>query len=423
MAESRYIALFSSRVGDDLNLARTLSPTVEIHFSGCLILTVPETYEEATLTRITDSHIGLGRIFFAVASTRTAAFFVARHSPGTRIPINQQARYLRACPVELLQLWDREISSDTLETLSRWGIRTFGQLSDLPCQQLASRLGRLGESLQRLARGEDIKLLPRCPEPIRFEETCELEWELDDLEPLSFILGDLMERLCRTLGGQGLASDQITIILKLVSGVYFERAVPLAFPMSNWRVLLSLLRLKLQTDPPGEAIVRVQLKVRPAQPQVMQYSLLESASANPEKISRTLARLTTLVGPEHTGIPHLPDTYRPDAFQVREFPLRFKATEQSQAVAVKANGNGSRPRLTLKRLRPPVEIRISTEQIVACSGPWKSSGNWWQGEPQKKDDESYWRREEWDVELINGKICRVFWDALEKQWLLEGFYD
>jgi len=423
MAESRYIALFSSRVGEDLSLARTLSPTVEIHFSGCLLLSVPATYEEATLTRISELHIGSGKIFFAVASTRTAAFFVARHSSGTRIPIHQQARYLRAYPVELLQLWDREIGSDYLATLSRWGIRTFGQLADLPRQQLASRLGRLGESLQRLARGEDIRPLPHSPEPVRFEETCDLEWELDDLEPLSFILGDLLERLCRTLSSRGLATDQLTIILRLVSGVHFERSVPLAFPMSNRRVLLSLLRLKLQTDSPGEAVVRVQLKARPAQPQVVQYSLLESASANPEKISRTLARLTTLVGPEHAGIPHLPDTYRPDAFQVREFPLRFKTAEQPQSAAVNPNGNGSRPRLTLKRVRPPLEVRISTDQIVTCSGPWKSSGNWWQGEAQKTDDESYWRREEWDVELTTGKICRVFWDALEKQWLLEGFYD
>ncbi len=48
---------------------------------------------------------------------------------------------------------------------------------------------------QRLARGEDSRpLVPAVPEE-RFEQTLELEWPIEELEPLSFVLGRLMEQL------------------------------------------------------------------------------------------------------------------------------------------------------------------------------------------------------------------------------------
>lgn len=425
MAESRYIALFSSCSREDLMLARSLSPSVEVHSSGCILLSVPESYEETALVKISEAHIAGGRIFFAISSTRPAAFFAARYAPGTRIPPHQEQQQLRDYPLELLQLWDSEIAAEYLGTLLRWGIRRFGELSDLPRQQLVSRLGQKGVFLQRLARGEDVQPLPACPEPLRFEESQELDWELGDLEPLSFILGNLLERLCRKLLSRGLATDRLTIQLELVNGIQFERAVPLAFPMSNWRVLLSLLRLKLQSDSPEAAVVRVDLEARPAKPRIVQYSLLESASANPEKISRTLARLTALVGQEHCGIAELEDTHRSDSFQVREFPLRSGRKQRKGTSArgsPNGNGNGSRPQLTLKRVRPPLAIQLSTDQIVTCSGPWKCSGDWWKGE-NGMDRSGYWEREEWDLELSNGKICRVYWDTREEKWLLEAIYD
>jgi len=58
---------------------------------------------------------------------------------------------------------------------------------------LAARLGQAGLLWQAMARGED-----RCPlvptRPVdRFEASLDLDWPIDGLEPLSFVLTRLLE--------------------------------------------------------------------------------------------------------------------------------------------------------------------------------------------------------------------------------------
>ena len=83
--------------------------------------------------------------------------------------------------------------------------------------------------------------------------------------------------------------------------------------------------------------------------------------------------------------------------------------------------------LTLRRLRParraavtlvggrPVQLRADgcAGRIVASAGPWRSSGEWW--------GESRWARDEWDVELQDGTLCRLATDG--RGWSVEGIYD
>src|SRR5207244_7033672 len=80
-------------------------------------------------------------------------------------------------------------------TLRRWGLRTLGDLARLPADEVAARLGQDGVEWQRLARGQDpAPLVPSVPEE-RFEQALDLEWPIDGLEPLSFVLARLMEPL------------------------------------------------------------------------------------------------------------------------------------------------------------------------------------------------------------------------------------
>jgi hypothetical protein len=66
------------------------------------------------------------------------------------------------------------------------------------------------------------------------------------------------------------------------------------------------------------------------------------------------------------------------------------------------------------RDRRPVLFRsaIFNGTISDARGPFFSSGDWW--------DEKRWAREEWDVQLADGRLCRIFQSAAG--WFVEGVY-
>jgi hypothetical protein len=40
-----------------------------------------------------------------------------------------------------------------------------------------------------------------------------------------------------------------------------------------------------------------------------------------------------------------------------------------------------------------------------------------------RSSEGGWNRDEWDVALASGAVCRVFQDRATERWFLEGIYD
>ena len=77
---------------------------------------------------------------------------------------------LRSLPIAVLRdrMGDVGESASLVETLERLGLRTLGQLADLPDAAVADRFGPPGLRAQRLARGEEEPLRPRpAPQALR----------------------------------------------------------------------------------------------------------------------------------------------------------------------------------------------------------------------------------------------------------------
>src|SRR4029077_11776543 len=85
-------------------------------------------------------------------------------------------------------------------TLERWGIRRLGDLARLPIAEVATRLGPAGTALVRAARGEDTR--PLAPQVVGgpIEEAIGLEFSLDSMEPLVFVLRGLLDRIVARVG-------------------------------------------------------------------------------------------------------------------------------------------------------------------------------------------------------------------------------
>ena len=316
---------------------------------------------------------------------------------------------------------------DILATLSQWGLKTLGDLVGLSSASLAERLGQEGVALQRLARGEDAgPLVPLVPDE-RFEAHLDLEWPIEGLEPLSFVLGRLLEPVCGHLERRGRAAAAIAVELRLVSRDVHVRRLQLPAPVRDARVLRTLVLLDLESHPPAAGVDAVDVRIEPTPGRVLQYSLLERAQPAPEQMSTLLARLGALMGQDRCGSPVLPDTWRPGAFTMAP----FAADQSSRSRQVRPDPPADPPPLALRRYRQPVPIRVAVEQhrparvmadrvglvsgrVDRCAGPWRTSGEWWT---------TGWRRDEWDVALEDGTVCRIFRDRETQGWFIDGVID
>jgi len=336
------------------------------------------------------------------------------------------ARFYRMSPVsDIVRARRRRSLADPapLATLRRWGLRTLGDLAGLPPPDLAARLGREGPVLQAISRGEDHgPLVPLAPDE-RFEATLALEWPIEGLEPLSFVLSRLADPVCADLDRRGRAAAAISVELRLVTREIWVRRQELPTPIKDPRTLRTLVLLDLESHPPLAGIDVVTLRAEPTPARSLQHSLLERARPAPEQISTLVARLTALMGEGRVGAPASLDTHRPDAVRMARFT----------GEGLQATGSGLQaPGPALRRLRQPVVATVTVEDgrpvrvrvsrpglpdggIETCAGPWRTSGEWWAG--------TSWDRDEWDVALDGGAVCRLFRDRRKDRWFVDGVYD
>ena len=172
--------------------------------------------------------------------------------------------------------------------------------------------------------------------------------------------------------------------------------------MRDSKMLLRLLRLHLQSDPPCAAVLAIALSADPSSPRSTQGGLFLPSSPDPQKLELTLARLANLVGDANIGSPHLLDTHRPDAFQMRRFvpsgdatatePLQDNAPSAAPVIGFRTFRPAPPATVELREGRPVrISFRGMRGDVVAASGPWRSSGEWW-----RKDA---WQQDEWDLEI------------------------
>ena len=151
-------------------------------------------------------------------------------------------------------------------------------------------------------------------------QSIELEWPIDALEPLSFVLARLLDPLSAALERADRGAAAIRLDLRLVDRTTHTRVLQLPAAMRDARVLRTLLLLDLESHPPPAAIDIVTIEIDPAPARIIQYSLLERAMPSPETLATLTARLGALVGERRCGSPVLLDTHRPDAFEMQ--PVR-----------------------------------------------------------------------------------------------------
>jgi protein ImuB len=352
----------------------------------------------------------------ALASNPDAAYHAALGFAGISIlPYGDEAKYLASLAVGLLPP-----ENEMAATLERWGIRTFRDLAALPELGVSARLGSEGVRLQQLARGEGSRRLRPIEDPLRFEEELEPEYPIALLDPLSFLLAQMLTTLCARLAERALSTNELHLRMRLENGGEHESRLRLPVPLRDWKALLKLLQLDLNGRPPEAPVVHIWLSTEPLKPRVTQNGLFIPLAPEPEKLELTLARIGGVVGKHNAGSPELVDTHRPGAFRMRPFSTT-QTRVQTQVP--------ERTQLAFRVYRPPraAQVNASSGQparltatgihgkVVSLAGPWRTSGDWWTTQA--------WRRDEWDVALSDGALYRIFCDCQTGRWYVEGNYD
>ena len=360
------------------------------------------------------------RAAVALAANPDAAICAARGFSGVSIvPQGDEAKFLGRLPVALLRP-----SAELQETLERWGIRRFQDLAALPPLGIAERLGAEGLQLRELARGEAERKLTPLEEPPRFEEELELEYPVELLEPLEFLLARLLNGLTTRLATRGLATNELRLRLHLETRATHERTLRLPAPSLDGKSFLKLLRLDLAAHPPAAPIERIKLGMNPVKPQAAQGGLFVLAAPEPVKLELTLARIQAIVGEGRAGCPELLDTHRPDAFRLQKPGDRHHCP---QAPLLRRVDRAVCPPHLIRMYRPPRMARVTLAsgqpsflaaegirgRILERAGPWRTSGDWWTTDP--------WSRDEWDIALSDGALYRIYCEI--RGWFVEGSYD
>ena len=409
----------------------------------------------------------------AIASTQTAAALLALGRPGlTVVAPGQEEKALAPLSVSVLDRYERihtERSGGSstfargatadrldpprnrhLEILTKWGIRTLGALAAIAGPDVFERLGDHGLQWQALARGIDARPLVPWVDEVPFEAALELEWPIEGLEPLSFVLARLFEPLSERLEQADRGAAVIHTSLRLTTKRVHARTLPLPSPMRDPKTLRALVLLDLETHPPDAPIDTVRVFIEPTPGRVTQWTLLERAQPAPEQVSTLVARLSALMGDTHVGSPRLQDTWKPGAFEM----TRFEIAEPGVPVAAPAQPPDPSIGAALRRFRFPIPTRVQVQEgrpirvttdrhgfssgaIVQSAGPWRTSGEWWSASARDESGElrrdhhaeaacgreGGWDRDEWDVAMADGTIYRLVVERGVGQWFLEGIVD
>jgi protein ImuB len=445
-----------------VEFAGGFSPRVESTCAGAVILDLAGTGKlfgspNNVAHTMTTKAAAIGfELRVAIAANPDTAFHAARgFSSITIIPGGDGARRLAPLHVSVLP-----ISPEMLEVLYRWGIHTFQSLAALPSVAVVERLGQEGLYLQKLARGEIDRPLLTAEAAAEFVESFEFDDPVETLESLFFILNRLLQKLCSHLIAVSLAANELRLtvgfevrqiqsrttgdtedhrdsvpsVFLCGEGEQYRHDWKLPVPTQDRNMLFGLIRLHLERTTFSAPIRKLTVEVVPVKPRLAQGNLFAPPSPEPEKLEITLERIRGVVGStdesgtDCVGSPCLVDTHKPGSFKVQHFSSVGELSIGKSADSCQTMAHI----IALRVFRPAIETSVELDgekphlvwlwqrhrRVLAASGPWCTSGNWWNA--------FAWLHEEWDVALKTPAglgYYRIYRDRRRKQWFVEGVFD
>jgi protein ImuB len=372
--------------------------------------------------------------FAAIASTAGAAWAAARFakSPTIIIEPGKEMEALARLPVKALR-----IEAEDAALLVRLGLKTIGQILDIPRPNLRARLGSLiGSRINQALGHEGEALSPLMPEPV-YAARCEFVDPLTAMEGLEMTVRSLIDAVAAQLKADGKGASRFTLMLFDTQNGKTELPVRMARPSCEpvhiARIVKERLALLEGRFDPTLGFDAATLYAMGAEPLIARQSeLLTGTLAGGEdkvRLAQFLDRVTARLGEGAVRRIAFAESYVPEhaSFHVPA-PTAVDVKVSSQLPPVQP-----RPLMLLPRPEPIIAIsqvpdypprqftwRRRQHAVTKAEGPERISPEWWREEssraPQARD---YYR--------VEDKDGRRFWVygvgyGQGRRWFMHGLF-
>ena len=334
------------------------------------------------------------------------------------------------------------------------GLSTLGELAGLPTGALVGRFGSMGLQAARLCRGEDDSRFVPDVLPEVLEESVQLDWPAEQLEPVLFALKMLVDRLCGRLQGRQLAAVRLTATVGLEGGSPLEVPLLLARASAESRLLVELIRHRMTDLTVRQPITTLHLRVDEASADHGRQLVLGDAPAGEVELEVVMSRLQSALGEDALFSAEAVATHRPEAawhcvpLSLRQqgavpvpgegprppaprgandapWPKRKAKTEQHGALSL-PTFEARPPRLFKEPSLLPAELSPDgallhvtlagrRHRVEALTGPERLVGAWWSPDPFSRD---YYR-----LSLEGVGQLWVFRDGQDGAFYAQGVFD
>ena len=350
------------------------------------------------------------------------------------IPEGAEASALAPLPLTVLG----EEGDGLVAAMRGLGLTTVGEVAGLPSAAVVARGGAPALELHRRARGSGGAPFLPTPLPDAFEEVLALDWAAHALEPVLFGLKTLVDRLCARLQGRRRAAVRLGLWLGLDAGGETGISLSLARPTSAARMLLDLLRHRLEGVTLTAPVTSLRLGVEEDCPDPGRQLSLGEGPEGDAALEVVLSRLASTLGEEALCAVEPASEHRPEA-ATRRRPFRPPSRPEGLGLLASPVRKASQPAVQevapacaerpTRLITPPVRLEVSLRgaalqgaqlsgkwrRVEGLSGPERLVGGWWQPGAHARD---YYR-----AHLEGVGWVWLFRDGADGAFYLHGLFD
>ena len=319
--------------------------------------------------------------------------------------VNRQAA-LTAIPLRILLSIPGNDFKQSVERLEKAGIKTLGQLLDLPPSSIARRCGKpLHQWLQALTTTSDRLATDFLP-PQQFKDSFWFGFEIRHSNELQPAMEQLLEGLAGFLASAQLTTTTINWHMLRAQGGFQSLTVKSSEAHRSVERWLKLSVLQLEHYSLEENIEGLSLDVSELQQEVMTESDLFGDSRSNESLYSLIDRLRARLGLQAVQYLDLREAHLPEFSQLL-------TQEQPAAAPLKAYP-GQRPFWLLEEPHP---IRAWNDQLFwngpleLIYGPERIEDNWWD-QPTSRDY--------YVAKTEEGQPIWIFQNRHNQRWYVQG---